>query len=260
MHTAEHLVRNALSGPLADGRTFVLVTHHITLCLPITSHLLELSKGKALHFGSIEQLKAAGTLEDVIEEEEEPFMEEEAPAIQPVQIQNEADVLNKDDLLEDPKAAPTKLIEEEYRAEGKVSTKTYMAYIKAAGYICWTLTFALMLAIRFINIGNQVFLARWGEAYEKGSASLIAFVAPIQTTMLSYPWDGFPSPSDEPLPWLLVYLYISVAGAVCVLLYIALGYYASLQASRKLFTSLLQRLTRAPSVCRPVQKDAFIVF
>lgn len=45
----------------------------------------------------------------------------------------------------------------------------------------------------------------------------------------------------------MVYLYISLAGAFSVLLYIALGYYASLQASRSLFSSLLQRLTRAPS-------------
>jgi ABC-type multidrug transport system fused ATPase/permease subunit len=45
----------------------------------------------------------------------------------------------------------------------------------------------------------------------------------------------------------MIYLYISAAGAFSVLLYIALGYYASLQASRSLFIALLQRLTRAPA-------------
>jgi ABC-type multidrug transport system fused ATPase/permease subunit len=38
-----------------------------------------------------------------------------------------------------------------------------------------------------------------------------------------------------------------VAGAVITFAYIALGYYASLQASRKLFNALLTRLIRAPS-------------
>ncbi|KAH8835549.1 P-loop containing nucleoside triphosphate hydrolase protein [Flagelloscypha sp. PMI_526] len=247
MHTAQHLVQKALSGPLAEGRTFILVTHHITLCLPITSHLLELSRGKILHSGSIEGLRAQGILEEVIEVEEEPFPEDEALVDETVPNENEADALEKLN-IEEPKTAPTKLIEEEFRAEGKVSWRTYLAYVRAAGYLCWTMTIILMLAIRCINIGNQIFLARWGEAYEKGASSITAFIAPFDFQIsLAYPWSNFPPPSEQPLPWLMVYLWISVAGAVTVLLYIALGYYASLQASRQLFSSLLQRLTRAPS-------------
>jgi len=45
----------------------------------------------------------------------------------------------------------------------------------------------------------------------------------------------------------MIYLYISMAGAFSVLFYIALGYYASLQASRSLFIALLKSLTRAPA-------------
>lgn len=45
----------------------------------------------------------------------------------------------------------------------------------------------------------------------------------------------------------MIYLYISIAGAFSVLFYIAIGYYASLQASRSLFISLLNRLSRAPA-------------
>jgi ABC-type multidrug transport system fused ATPase/permease subunit len=45
----------------------------------------------------------------------------------------------------------------------------------------------------------------------------------------------------------MIYLYMSIAGALATLLYIALGYYASLQASRVLFLALLNRLIRAPA-------------
>ncbi len=45
----------------------------------------------------------------------------------------------------------------------------------------------------------------------------------------------------------MVYLYISTAGAISLLLNISLGYYASLRASRSLFSALLSRITRAPS-------------
>lgn len=58
---------------------------------------------------------------------------------------------------------------------------------------------------------------------------------------------GLPDPAENVLPWLLIYLYISMAGASATLLYIGLGYYASLQASRALFVALAKRLTRAPA-------------
>jgi ABC-type multidrug transport system fused ATPase/permease subunit len=61
------------------------------------------------------------------------------------------------------------------------------------------------------------------------------------------PFDNLPPPDINVRPWLLIYFYISLAGAFSLLVYIALGYYASLQASRSLFISLLNRLSRAPS-------------
>ncbi len=88
----------------------------------------------------------------------------------------------------------------------------------------------------------QFFLARWGEAYEKGGP--VSELAHIQ---LQGVLDNLPPPDEDVKPWLMIYLYISVAGALVVLLYISLGYYASLQAARSLFIAMLQRLSRAPS-------------
>jgi ABC-type multidrug transport system fused ATPase/permease subunit len=45
----------------------------------------------------------------------------------------------------------------------------------------------------------------------------------------------------------MIYLWISTAGAISLLLNISLGYYASLKAARSLFSSLLCRIVRAPS-------------
>ena len=87
-------------------------------------------------------------------------------------------------------------------------------------------------------------MAWWGEAYEGNKLTLASFV---MSYLPSYPWTGLPSPDVDVKPWLMIYLYISTAGAFSLLFYIALGYYASLQASRSLFIALLQRLTRAPA-------------
>ena len=67
------------------------------------------------------------------------------------------------------------------------------------------------------------------------------------TSFPSYPWTGLPSPDTDVKPWLMIYVYISTAGAFFLLFDIVLGYYAGLRASRSLFIALLQRLTRAPA-------------
>lgn len=90
-----------------------------------------------------------------------------------------------------------------------------------------------------------MFLAAWGEAYQELEG--YPAIAMISSIVIKYPWDDLPSPDVDVKPWLMIYLYISIAGALAVLFYIALGYYASLQASRSLFISLLGRLTRAPA-------------
>ncbi|GLB35831.1 putative ABC transporter transmembrane region [Lyophyllum shimeji] len=235
MHTAQHLLAKCLTGDLARDRTIILVTHHISLCLPAASFLVELSHGKVSRQGSIQDLKDINLLESVVEQEDELADVPQTP-------QNEADVWKDTACKTVHQAGNGKLIEAEARAEGRVSVHTYLTYVRAAGILPWILTIALMLLIRFINIANQVFLARWGEAYQaKESMSIFA------SALSTYPWTGLPSPDIDVTPWLMIYFYISLTGAFSVLFYIALGYYASLQASRSLFISLLKRLTKAPA-------------
>ena len=232
MHTAQHLVTKCLAGDLVQGRTIILVTHHISLCLPKASYLVELSRGKVLRHGSIQELQKLNLLQGVVERDDFPIIRKDSPP------PDEADTLNGS---KSGHPSSGKLIEAESRAEGRVSLRTYITYIRAAGLFSWVLTITLMLLIRLINIGNQVFLARWGEAYEEG------YTFGFLTMEFSYPWTGLPPPDTDVKPWLMIYLKISFAGAFSVLFYLGLGYYASLQASRSLFNTLLRRLTRAPA-------------
>jgi ABC-type multidrug transport system fused ATPase/permease subunit len=78
-----------------------------------------------------------------------------------------------------------------------------------------------------------MFLAQWGQAYDKGSAR-----APILGSL--------PSPALDVKPWLWIFLVITLTGAISELFYIGLGYYASIRASRSLFFAMLFRLCRAP--------------
>lgn len=87
----------------------------------------------------------------------------------------------------------------------------------------------------------QFYLARWGEAYEGSEAS--------RSTLSGLPWiwERLPSPNQNVVPWLMIYFYLSMAGALSVLAFIALGFYSSLQASRALFNAMLTRLAAAPT-------------
>ncbi|KAJ6575411.1 pleiotropic drug resistance ABC transporter [Mycena capillaripes] len=243
MHTATHIVQNCLTGTFARDRTIILVTHHISLCLPIAHYLVELEQGRVLRQGTIKSLRESGVLQKVVETEDHPFHDHEEEEVVAVPADNEADSVSPEIQLVKKGRSNGKLIEAEARAEGRVSWRTYMTYIRAAGLFSWILTLLLMLLIRAINIGNQVFLAKWGEAYQRDY--LASYL--VQIYSVGLPWDGLPSPNEDVKPWLMIYLEISLLGAFSVLLYIALGYYASLQASRSLFLSLLRRLTRAPS-------------
>ncbi|THH32259.1 hypothetical protein EUX98_g1936 [Antrodiella citrinella] len=243
MHTAQHLVKNVLSGDLARDRTIILVTHHITLCLPVASHLIELANGRVIRQGSIEELRAQGLLqkvvdaedipEDLVNESKEGAGMSEAP-VDMVPGDEGHNILPK-------KAGDGKLIDAEARAEGRVALRTYLMYIKAAGIFSWVLIVILMILLRVITIGNQFYLAKWGEAFEDPQESVASM------TSWTPWWNRLPNPNVNVLPWLLIYLYISLAGAFSVLLFIAVGYYSSLQASRSLFSAMLASLAGAPT-------------
>jgi ABC-type multidrug transport system ATPase subunit len=154
MHTAQHLVHKCLAGDLACGRTIILVTHHIAICLPSASYLVEIKEGTILHQGTIPELEERGLLLKVLEAEEEPFSDP-----QPL----EQKTINEADNLPDGTGQPQKqqlsdgkLIEVEARAEGRVSLRSYVTYIRATGLLAWILTIILLLVSRAIQLGDQV--------------------------------------------------------------------------------------------------------
>ncbi|EJD03803.1 P-loop containing nucleoside triphosphate hydrolase protein [Fomitiporia mediterranea MF3/22] len=254
MHTARHIVEQCLRGDLMKGRTVILVTHHISICLPVASYIVELSGGKVIRQGTVTELQDSGQLKTVLDTEDDTTSDKDEYSDETiVEQENEADEVDAAACDKSQKSLiKGKLVEAEYRAEGRVSLVTYMSYVRAAGWISWTLTLSLMILIRLIQVVNDLFLANWSEAFENMPSERIrlriqnAFDIFV-TAKPPYPLDRLPSPNDDTKPWLFVYLVISVASAIVTLAYISLGYYASLQASRKLFTGMLTRLSRAPA-------------
>lgn len=80
-----------------------------------------------------------------------------------------------------------------------------------------------------------MFLAKWGEGYDNSNTGV---TLPVVGTL--------PSPRKNVSPWFIIFLILSGISAFSTLFYIASGYYISVRASRRLFTQMLFRLSRAP--------------
>lgn len=156
MHTAQHITKYALSGDLVDNRTIILVTHHISLCLPIATNLIELSHGTIIRHGTIQELESQGQLKQLVETEDVVEEIQSDPAVMPAT--NEADVGNNDSVPRKSQTGNGKLVDAEARAEGRVALSTYLTYIKATGTWSWILMVAFMISARLIDIGNQVWV------------------------------------------------------------------------------------------------------
>jgi ABC-type multidrug transport system fused ATPase/permease subunit len=288
MHTARHLVQNCFGGPLMKGRTVILVTHHVSLCLPITEYIVSIHNGKIDTQGSVAELGKQAVLGELLSHDA-AYVEEDQESQEKEGEKNEVDALmdtphpsghetpsSSTNVDSDtggkskPKwrlstAEAGKLIDEEARAEGRVSLATYVTYIRAAGWGSWILSFLLILLMNGLQILEQFYLSKWGEAYKKHASSdilslfsnfLIKKTIPDQfatnsmgnvTMINTMPiLDDLPPPDENVRPWLYIYMAISLVSAISVLGYVSLGFYASLQASRSLFQRMTLRLTRAP--------------
>ncbi|KAK4700532.1 hypothetical protein P7C70_g5712, partial [Phenoliferia sp. Uapishka_3] len=116
-HTAAHLVRECLSGPLLAGRTVILVTHAIDVALPICSFLVTLENGRVLSAGDPETVFQQTTREKIAPHlEAREFLEE------------------KKESSDSPVAAArSKLVKEESQRQGSVPARLYIFYVKALG-------------------------------------------------------------------------------------------------------------------------------
>lgn len=159
MHTARHLFDHCLSpsSELIRGRTVILVTHHVSLCLPATAYLVELDKGRVIRRGSIEDLRKQGYLGLVLQEENIHSASAAASTSSTsLGTATEDTVTNDADDGDEAAFQGTarldlspdagKLVDAEARAEGRVSYRTYLLYIKSAGWFSWVLTFLLLVS------------------------------------------------------------------------------------------------------------------
>lgn len=148
-HTGRYVYQNALTGELGKGRTRILVTHHVELCLPRTDYSILLENGCVKYAGTIDELRKSNHLDDILREEQaaaqqdknieaeetDHLLDPEESGLQKV-ISNNPPQPEQDQTPNNEqaatKASPKKFVEDERREVGNISLAVYKQYFAMA--------------------------------------------------------------------------------------------------------------------------------
>lgn len=224
-NTAESIVKKLIQGPLVEGRTVVLVTHRVDLCLHLAGQLVEVADGTARVLNSEE---ASAEVAKFLSEDDDAAGHHD-------QQEHTLDEGQQD------AAIPSKFIEEEHRAHGGVMLSVYWTYIKAGKLKWWAVLILVFCLFRLGTLVNYWFLKAWGEAYKNKTSTNNASA----DFDLSHLFDGLPDPDSDLRPWLWVYLGVALAQTLVYTLSESLTLLMVITAARDLFKRVINRVSRA---------------
>ncbi|PNS14168.1 ATP-dependent bile acid permease [Sphaceloma murrayae] len=228
--TAEHIVKHCFRGALSKGRTLILVTHRVDLCINVAEQIVELVEGKA----SIQDgrkvslpdyaLSPSHSRQQTTSQEQEAQERDEAAAV------------------------PDKFEDEEHRAQGGVQVKVYWEYVKAGRLIWWAAVFLSSAACRVIIYGQSWFLKEWSEAYK--DTILRLFIVQNQYTTFDNPstpisrlFENFPDPGKNPYPWLLGFLVLVLLDAFLYLVAMIFSIVLTYTSGKKMFQEIMTKVS-----------------
>ncbi|KNZ78578.1 ATP-dependent bile acid permease [Termitomyces sp. J132] len=203
--TAGWIVEKLLKGELLNGRTVILVTHHVDLVLPAAHYLVRMLDGRIDTQGTVQDLRAQGVLEDIkhdstvsAAEAEAETKEQEAlagtPESEEIQELEEGESGNGGvgGETQKEKKKPRKLVKDEHREVGGVKWAIYKSYLKASSYWIWVFLAVLVVVSQLLGVGEKVWIMIWGEAYKNTTTpSLYTFTSFTTKASHDFHVDGY---------------------------------------------------------------------
>ncbi|KAG5350464.1 hypothetical protein C0989_010944 [Termitomyces sp. Mn162] len=203
--TAGWIVEKLLKGELLNGRTVILVTHHVDLVLPAAHYLVRMLDGRIDTQGTVQDLRAQGVLEDIkhdstvsAAEAEAETKEQEAlagtPESEEIQELEEGESGNGSvgGETQKEKKKPRKLVKDEHREVGGVKWAIYKSYLKASSYWIWVFLAVLVVVSQLLGVGEKVWIMIWGEAYKNTTTpSLYTFTSFTTKDSHDFHVDGY---------------------------------------------------------------------
>jgi ABC-type multidrug transport system fused ATPase/permease subunit len=250
------------------GRTRILITHHVKLCVKGSAYIVHIDAGRANLSGTPAELRQSGKLVSIFESEEEEIAREE-------DAEEEKAI---EDTLPDAAAAangkkdqkkPRALVEEETRATGMVKMRLYKMYIEMVGSpIFWIIMAVLVLGSRGLDVTESWWIKRWTHSYDVPNSnksdimfqqqSIISQSKPLYAYQpLSLIAGGeedlvidlvhITDAKDDTLNFYMgIYVLITMTNIFVATARFGVLYWGVLRANKQLYAELLHRVFRAP--------------
>ena len=192
-HTAKHIFEFCIMGPLMLGRTCILVTHNIALCVPRSHFVVALANGKLVAQGLPDEMTASGALGDDILKSRPgskggSINHSRMPSSTTLDAQTNG---KSNDRVIEPKSNLNGSIKEpldkiqskdvemnanvqtEGKATGSVNIKVIEMYFAAMGpWYYWLLALGLFTMREMGSVGANVCIRAWANAYNRKTQSI----------------------------------------------------------------------------------------
>jgi ATPase subunit of ABC transporter with duplicated ATPase domains len=127
-----------------QGRTIILVSHHVQLCSVGAAYIVALENGSVKYQGGRDGFVLSGAIKEVgqtqLEESREVATAEEAGSSQHDQSASSSTAVGPAEDAKGGKKPARKLVEDETRAVGRIDKDVWLTLFRAQGnYVYWTL-------------------------------------------------------------------------------------------------------------------------
>ncbi|MCJ1322534.1 hypothetical protein MMC15_007883 [Xylographa vitiligo] len=257
-HVGRQLFEEALTGELGSGRTRILVTHHVGLCLPKTKYTVSLGEGTVEHAGLVEDLQRTGSMAQILKREESEELEnaEKEDLIDEDNGKGNtlAKVLSRPSAIVDDggadakgKVQAKKFTEDEKRETGSIKIDLYKEYITQSGGLKMWLPLALLfIGYMSLILGRSWWVSLWTRSYN--TESLFAQHHFYQQLPRQGSSDIEAQTMSSGNTWYYLGIYVSLSITIVIIgtLRFFITFLAAIRASRIMFEKLSYTVLRAP--------------
>jgi ABC-type multidrug transport system fused ATPase/permease subunit len=176
-HTAKHLFRQALTGPLMLNRSCVLVTHNVALAVPQADHVVVLENGKVSAQGRPDGVAATGALGEEFFKSR-PGSRASSRGISRAPSDHEAE--DADESIANGTANGTaggkkkdeKTELAESKATGSIKWSTVIMYLRSmgSGYY-WVLAVSVFCMQQLGSVSTNIWIRQWANSYHTASVN-----------------------------------------------------------------------------------------
>ncbi|RAL10256.1 ABC transporter family protein [Aspergillus homomorphus CBS 101889] len=236
-HTAQHLYEHALMGSLAQGRTRILATYHLELCLPGAEYVVALDKTGLRYAGLRKNLTEIGIFGDMplAAKRGETLLTPAKGALGSYRYDEEPwgdTVLTPEQ--DQIQRIPQNTRDTDTAPISKWQIRQRIYNLSGAGYHCLVLL-ALYIVYSGLGVGRGLWMMIWSNNSSP---------APNNTKEAL---EVKSSPVTTDIRWLLsIYLALAIASCVTTVARSFLAIRITLQMSRQLFQRFLHSILRAP--------------